>query len=358
MKISSVFAVVLAVAATVVAISGCGSVGPAPVASSIPVPPNATPPARWLYVNHNGTFSSYSLPLVRGSKPVRTLTEWPGLGIAPVLAVGPYGDVAIASPQSIRFFRPPIVSFDPSRAYLKLKLTPAITEVGVNGAFLVDLQYDPNDNLWLFNNLGADITELAAPITRKSVAQLSIAFGVPGSKTAGFSTLVQGRFDVNATLYVYASSAARSRLFKIAFPYAKPPGSTGLSLAQADFVNSSQYLPTSHNPASVLLGQYFGALASPKPGSPPSPPVNVMSQFDEPLDPFRGLFPNEIVKTIVGALAADPPREQFYTLEAANGRLGVYGLPLRGGAKPTIGLPCLDGTQNCNGVGEHLFLAP
>ena len=63
MKASSIFALLVAVGATVIAASGCGSTGPAPVASSIPVPPNATPPAKWLYVDHYGTFYAYELPL-------------------------------------------------------------------------------------------------------------------------------------------------------------------------------------------------------------------------------------------------------------------------------------------------------
>ena len=190
------------------------------------------------------------------------------------------------------------------------------------------------------------------------VAAVRIAFGQPGSKTAGFTSLVQGRFDVNSTLYVYASSSTRSRLFKIPFPYAKPPSTMGINLAQADFVDSSQYLPTSRNPASVLLGQYVGALHSPKPGSPPSPPVDVMSQFNEPLMPVEGLFPNEHVNTVVSALAADPPRERFYSLLLTNGQLNVFGLPLRGGAKPELTLNCLAGASGCSDKSQHLFLAP
>lgn len=348
----------MAIAVVVLIASGCGSVGPAPIASSIPVPPNATPPAKLLYVDHNGTFFEYSLPLAKDSKPVRTLTEWASAGIAPQLAVDPNGYVALADPQSIRVFKPPIRSFAPGRAALKIKLTPAITEIGLSGADLVDLEYDPNRNLWLFNNLGAEISELRAPLSKDSVAALTIGFGAPGSKTAGYTTLVQGRFDVNATLYVYASSSTRSRLFKIPFPYAKPPSSMGINLAQADFVDSSQYLPTSKNPANLLLGQYLGALRSPRPGSPPSPPVNVMGQFAEPLDPTKGLFPDAHVNTIVGALAADPPRALFYTLNTSDGELDAYTLPLQDRAKPVLSFGCLAGASNCNGKPEHLFLAP
>jgi hypothetical protein len=321
------------------------------------VPPNATPPATWLYVDHLGTFYEYPLPLSAGSKPVRSLTEWPNLGFPPAIAVGPYGEVAVASPTSIRIFRPPITSFDQSHSQLSIKLTPAITEVGASGADLVDIEYDPNDNLWLLNNLGAEISELQAPLSKNSIASVRIAFGQAGSKTAGFTALVQARFDVNATLYVYATSSTRSRLFKIPFPYAKPPSTVGIDLAQADFVDSSQYLPTSRNPATVLLGQYTGALRSPSPGSPPPPPVDVMSQFDEPLMPVKGLFPNEHNGAIVGALVADAPRQLFYALDLTGGKLSPYALPMQTDAKPKFTLACPGSPSQC-AEHEHLFLAP
>ena len=358
MKASSIFALVLVVGGAVLAVSGCGSVGPAPITGGVPVPPNPTPPANRLYVDHLGTLYSYRLPLSSGSKPFQTLTEWPGLGLTPAIAVGPHGEVAVASPTEIRIFRPPIVSFTPSRAKVSIELNPAITEMGPYGADLVDMEYDPNDNLWLFNDIGAEISELRAPVSKNSIAALTLAFGQPGSKTAGFTFLNQGRFDVNATLYVYASSSARSLLFKLAFPYAKPPSSVGINLAQADFVDTSQYLPTATNPASLLLGQYVGQLRTPKPGSPPSPPVDVMSQFNEPLNPVAGLIPNAHADTIVNALIADPPRERFYATEAATGKLDVYNLPLAGGAKPVFSLPCLGGASLCDEKGAHVFLAP
>ncbi|MGA7201081.1 MAG: hypothetical protein WBX26_04575 [Candidatus Cybelea sp.] len=359
MKISSVFAFVVAVGAAILVVSGCGSTGPAPITSPPQGPPDPTPPANLLYVDHNGTFYAYRLPLHADSKPERTLTEWPGLGLAPAIAVGPYGDVAVSSSTEIRIFRAPIVSFEPSHVDLSIPLTPAITEINASGnADLVDTEYDPNDNLWLFNNIGAEISELRTPFSEKMQASVQIGFGQPGSKAAGYTNLGEGRFDVNATLYVYASNAAESsRLFKIGFPYAKPPGTTGLNLDQADFVDASQYLPTAKNPADLLLGQYVGALRTPKPGSPPSPPVDVMSQFYEPLQPTKGLIPNEHVNTVVGALIADPPRELIYTLQTTNGELDVYGLPLGGGAKPVFALKCLAGASSCS-AHEHLFLAP
>jgi hypothetical protein len=147
-------------------------------------------------------------------------------------------------------------------------------------------------------------------------------------------------------------------VFKVGFPYAKQPSSIGLDLAQADFVDTSQWPPTSPIAPSLLLGQYFGPLASPHPGSPPSPPVNDLSQFAEPLDVQRGLFPDAHSNTIVGALAADPPRSRLYTLDAGDGRLNAYGLPLPNKAKPIFSLRCLAPAGSCSQKIEHLFLAP
>jgi hypothetical protein len=360
MKASSVFALLVAVGAAILVISGCGATasGPAPITAPPQGPLNPTPPAKWLYVEHNGIFDEYQLPLAAGSKPVRTLNDWPRLAIAPAIAVGPYGDVAVSNNESIRIFAPPIVSFEASHAKLSLTLTPAITEVGPYGADLVDMEYDPNNNLWLFNNLGGEVSELRPPLTKRSIAALTFGFGQPGSKTAGF-TMVQARFDVDATLYIYGATAQqRARLFKDSFPYAKQPSSMGINLAQADFVDASQYLPSAPNPADLLLGQYIGELRTPKPGSPPSPPVDVMGQFYEPLQPTKGLIPNDHVDTIVRALAADPPRERFYVTESDTGDLDVFGLPLQGGAKPILTFKCLAGGVNCSAASQHLFLAP
>ncbi len=359
MKASSVFAMLAGVAGALLVASGCGgNVGPAPVTSGPPIPPLATPPAKWLYVDHFGTLYEYRLPLAVASKPVRTLKESAGSGATPVIAVGPYGEVALANPQTLRIFKPPIVSFDPSHAALSIKLTPAITQVGPYGAELIDLEYDPNDNLWLFSNLGGEISELRPPLSKHSIAALTIGFGQPGTKSAGF-TMVQGRFDVNAALYIYALNGLEvGRLFKDSFPYAKQPSSIGINLAQADFVDASQYLPTSKNPADLLLGQYTGELRTPKPGAPPSPPVDVMGQFYEPLQPTKGLIPNDHVDTVVRALVADPPRELFYVTDSTSGELNAFGLPLQGGAKPVLKLDCLAGTTNCEAASQHLFLAP
>lgn len=358
MKISTLFATVMAVAVVTVAVSGCVSVGPAPPAISQPPLPSPTPAAKLLYVDHNGTFYIYRLPLAANEKPERTLTEWPDLPVPPVIAADQYGNVALGSTTELRFFKAPIVSFSKSRASLVLPLTPAITEVGVDGADLVDMEYDPNENLWLFNNLGALISELRTPISKSSVAAVEIGFGAPGSKTAGFTSLVEGRFDVNATLYVYASSSVRSRLFKIGFPYAKPPSDVGLDLSSPDFVDSSQWPSTASNAPSLLLGQYFGRLRSPPPGVPPSPPVNVLAQFPQPFNPQQGLFPDAHIATNVAALVADPYRAAFYALDYDDGALDLYGLPMQAGASPKVSLPCLNGVGNCGAKPQHLFLAP
>jgi hypothetical protein len=363
MKPATVLALALtAVASLAAAMAGCGggSTGPAPVALASPPLATPTPAAKRLYVDHNGKLYEYGLPLTAQSKPQRALVESPGDAIAPHVAVDAFGTIAVATSSHIRIFHPPIVSFAPSAARLTIALTPAITEIGPAGADLVDVEYDPNQNLWLLNDLGGEVSELRAPLSKSSVAALTIGFGAPGSKTAGFSGLIQARFDVNAALYVYAnkSGTPRSGVFKIGFPYAKPPSPIGLDLAQADFVDARQYPPVNPNPAPVVLGQYLGPLASPPPGQPPLPPVNVLAQFAQPFQPVLGLFPDATVTTIVGALAADPPRSTFYALDASTGRLEAYALPLERNVRPKISLPCLAGSIDCDGKIERLFLAP
>jgi hypothetical protein len=147
-------------------------------------------------------------------------------------------------------------------------------------------------------------------------------------------------------------------LFKLSFPYAKPPSSLGLDVAQASFVDTSEWPPTARSAPSLLVGQYFGALHSPKPGSPPSPSVNVAAQFPQPFNPSQGRFPEAHVNTLNGALAADPNRFSFYALDAGDGSLNVYDLPMKSNEKPKLSLPCLGGPSNCSQKGEHVFLAP
>jgi hypothetical protein len=338
---------------------GGGGSGSQPVGTIYTAGPGATPTpaANTLYVDHYGVLYRYALPLHAGSKPIQSFVESPGAALPPQIAVDPFGTIAVGTNEDLYIFGRPITSLDPSHAKLTLKLTPAITEMGPSGADLIDIEYDPNDNLWLLNNLGGEISELTAPIRSNSVAGVTIAFGAPGSKGAGYTGLIQARFDVNAALYVYASNSNNARLFKISFPYSKPPSQVGIDLGQADFVDSSQYPPTNPNPNSVLLGQYNGLLRSPPPGSPPPPPVNVMAQFGQPFNPATGPFPDAIVNTIVGALIADPSRSLFYTLDNSTGTLSVWTLPLKTNAKPQFTLPCPAST-NCDEKSEHLFLAP
>lgn len=358
----AMFLCVVALAAAMITAAGCGGggSGPAPVAIVSPPLPTPTPAPNKLYVDHNGTLFEYALPLKSGSKPVRQLQEAPGSGFAPQLAVAPYGSVAIVTSTTVRVFKPPIVSFEPSKAHVSIRLTPAITQVGQAGAVLTDAEYDPNGNLWLVNILG-EVSELAAPLSRSTTnAAVIVLFGSPGTKTSGF-TPIHASFDVNATLYVFAAPGAgieSAHLFKTSFPYAKPPSGTGLNLDFADFVDSSQYLPTNPNPAPLILGQYNGSLKSPPPGQPPPPPVDRLAQFAEPLNPVQGLFPNATANAIVGAIAADAPRELFYALDQATGRLDVYPLPLRPSAKPGLSFACIGGSNLCSNKPEHLFLAP
>ncbi|HZV76999.1 MAG TPA: hypothetical protein VFF63_04450 [Candidatus Babeliales bacterium] len=358
MKASTTFALLIGVASGVIGFAGCTTSGPAPQSISQPPLPTATPAANYLYVNHNGKFFVYHLPLEAGAKPVLTLTEWPGLPLPPVITADQYGNVTLASTSQLRIFHAPITSLDPSHAKLVIPLTPAITEIGQFGADLVDMEYDPNENLWLFNDLGAEISELRAPLSRNMVASLTIGFGAPGSKTAGFTGLVQGRFDVNATLYVYATSSTQARLFKIPFPYAAPPGNEGINLEEADFIDTSQWPPTAPNAPSLLLGQYTGDLHSPPPGIPPSPPVDEMSQFPQPFIPSIGRFPDASSNVIVGALIADPYRYSFYALDGDDGALTVYGLPMQPNAAPKITIKCIGGPAYCDEKPENLYLAP
>ena len=361
MKSSSLFAWLMVAAGIAVAISGCVASGPAPLAQSQPPLPTASPAAHLLYVDHYGIFYEYALPLTSASKPVRTLTEWPGLVSPPVIAADQYGNVALGSPTQLRFFHVPITSFAASHAYLTLTLTPAMTGIGGSGqADLVDMEYDPNENLWLLNDLNSEVSELASPITKSTVsAALTIGFGAPGSKTAGYTDLIEARFDVNAALYVYAATSLPAyALFKISFPYAKPPSNVGLNVSTPDFVDSSQWPPTAPVAPSLLVGQYDGSLRSPSPGQPPSPPADVMAQFPQPLNPQIGPYPNAWVNTLTTALIADPYRYSFYALSLTDGSLNVYPLPLRGGATPSVSLPCLGGPSHCSQKEEHIFLAP
>ena len=282
MRSPSAFAWLAGIALALAALTACGKGTGSSVTPALPatvarpaVIATLTPPPSHLYVDHNGKFFEYKLPLTSSSKPLKTLVEDPGSSFAPQIAVDKNGNVAIVTASQIRLFNKPIVSFAPSKARQIIALSPAMTEVGPAGADLVDAQYDPNNNLWLFSGLGGEITELRAPVSKTSVASVIIPFGAPGTKTAAYGVL-QGRFDINATLYVYGQSSTKASLFKASFPYAKPMSPfDGLNIAQASFVDSSQFLNTNPNPVSVIVGQYFGPLATPPPQQPPPQPSNV-----------------------------------------------------------------------------------
>ncbi|HTU83423.1 MAG TPA: hypothetical protein VMF61_14925 [Candidatus Acidoferrales bacterium] len=359
----SVAAAAFAVACAAASISGCGEraapATPAPLAAAL-APAAAPYPTALpkLYVDHNGTLAEYRLPLKAGAKPVAILKEDPGSAIAPQIAVNYLGSIAVATSAELRFFMPPIVSFEPKRATLILPFNGAITAVGDSGAELNDIEFDTVGNLWLVSNIGGEITELRKPLRKTSVASVFVLFGVKGTKTSAFTSVLQARFDVNNTLYAYAGGNNGDMLFKLAFPYGGEPSPTGLNLEQADYVDASQYLPTAPYPQSLILGQYVGPLHSPPPQQPPPPPVDVLSQFAEPLNPIHGLFPSIEVNQIVGALIADPPRLLFYTLDVNTGRLDVWPLPLGTGDEPRLSFPCFAGGANCKNKPEHLFLAP
>jgi hypothetical protein len=326
-----------------------------------------TPAPGHLYVDHNGTFSIYALPLKRTSKPQRTLQEAPGQVLPPQIAADLFGNVALASPTEIDLYRPPVRSFARNRAYLKIPLTPAITQIGPSGADLADIEFDPNLNLWLVNNYGGgQVSELQSPLHKYAVAAATILFGIPGTKAGPYGSLRNARFDVNASIYVYATQpqGQQSLLFKSSFPYAAAPSPVdGLDLAIPDYVDPSQY-PNGPPPAiasGVLIGQYNGLLASPAPGKSPPPPVERLASFNLPLFPVNGVgvFPSAVVEDVSSALVADPSRAVFYSLSTADGTLKVYGLPLSNGAKPHFTLRCAAKTPAlCNAAPSHLFLAP
>jgi hypothetical protein len=324
-----------------------------------------TPAPRHLYVEHNGTFSIYALPLSHSSKPLRSIADTTGDGLPPQIAADQFGNVALASPAEIDLFHAPIVSFARKHAYLKIPLAPAITQIGPSGADLSDLEFDPNENLWILNNYGGgQASELQAPLGKYSVAAATIAFGVTGTKDGPYGSVRNARFDVNSNAYIYATQpqGSASVLFKSGFPYAAAPSPVdGLNLAIPDFVDPSQW-PDGPPPAlaaGTLIGEYTGSLASPAPGKSPTPPVEVLAEFTLPLMPVNGVYPSATVQDVSGALIADPPRLVFYSLEASDGALDVYGFPLSNRSRPQIVLPCAARTPAlCDNKPEHVFLAP
>ena len=356
-RIAPIACAAVAVAAGCGGSNGATGAGLSPTANVARRPATSVPVARTLYADHNGTLDAYALPLHAGAKPVLSLQEDPGAVIPPHMAVSSSGEIAVGTATEIRFFKPPIVTLKPKAAFLRLQLNGAITAIGTSGAQIVDMEYDPSNNLWLLSNLAGEITELQRPIGKTSVASTTVLFGVKGTKTSAFPTLLQARFDVSSALYPYATGSTSSRLFKSGFPYVSV-SSLQIDLQQADFVDPSQYLPTNPNPVPLLLGQYNGSLSSPPPQQPPPPPVNVLAQFAMPLNPVTGFFPDATVKTSVGALIADPPRTQFYTIDIGTGRINAWALPLHNNATPLLSAPCAATSANCVGKPEHLWLAP
>jgi hypothetical protein len=367
----------LVFAVSVVALAGCAAGGftspppskaPASRAVADGLPFNTpTPDPNHLYIDHDGTFFIYALPLNRRSKPLRTLAEASPGALPPQIAADQFGSIAIGTPTQISIFKPPILSFAPKRARLTIPLTPAITQMGPAGAVLADLEFDPNENLWVLNNYGSgQVSELAAPLSKYAVATASIQFGVAGTKTGPYASVRQARFDVNGGLYVYASQTqgSFSLLFKSSFPYAKPPaGEFGLDLSTPDFVDPTQWVngPPPALSGGLLLGAYNGLLVAPTPGKSPPPPVQVLAEFNMPIQPigFSPVVPNASVNDVYSGLIADPNRNVFYSLTTSDGSLKVYALPLSTGAAPILRLPCpARPASACSNKPEHIFFAP
>lgn len=333
-------------------------------AAVYPTPP-PTPSAR-LYVDHNGTIFIYKLPLTLKSKPEQVLAQSPG-STSTAVAVDGLGEIAVGTPSELRLFGGPkkhVTTLSPTKAWLRIPLTPAITSIGINGAAIADLEFDPTNNLWLVSAGGVpEVTELQRPFTKQATAVSTVIFGASGTKAAGFSAVSQARFDISSALYVYAGNnnvppPQGQQLFKSSFPYVKPVTSTGLDLEQADFVDSSQYLISNPYPIPMILGQYFGPLHSPPPQAPPPPPVDELAQFQNPINVVQGPYPVATVNVVVGGLIADPPRMKIYTLRASDGQLQVWPIPLVNNGLPKISLRCPGTKTLCLTGSEKLFLGP
>ncbi|HTX60333.1 MAG TPA: hypothetical protein VMH02_11765 [Verrucomicrobiae bacterium] len=321
-----------------------------------------TPAPNHLYLDHNGIFFEYRLPLRANAKPIVAASEEPGAQIPPVMTADQFGRVAIATPTELLFFRPPITSFAPSKAYLTISLTPAITEIGQSGAVLADVEWDPNENFWLLNNIGGEVTMLPWPLSKRSVATVSIAFGQPGTKTAAYTVLSSARFDVNATLYVLATApGSGSMLFKSSYPYAKAPSPVqDLDLSVPDFVDPSQFPngPPISISDGVLYGQYLGPLYAPPPQRPPPVPVDALAQFSQPFVPNPNVYPDATIDVLAGALVADANRGRLYVLDASDGSLRVYPMPFANHQRAIQRLRCPAPSADCDDAPEHVFLAP
>jgi hypothetical protein len=324
-------------------------------------PITPTPEPEHLYVDHAGILSRYHLPLTSKSKPDFTINENPG-GLPPQIAVDQYGNITTATATELRIFKTPIVSLARNHARTIVPFNPAITAIGASGAVLNGIAYDPYNELWLLSAVGGEVEMLQPPIAKYSVAYTRIQFGAPGSKTANYGSPEQISFDSSGNAYVYAGGGATgARLFKIAFPYSRPPSSLGVDIAAASWVDASQYFngPPYAFSDGALIGQYTGPPASPAPLHSPAPNIEVLTQYTLPLDYITGLYPTVKTSDVVGATVPEPNRNVFYALRASTGALEVYAMPMASNAKPKLSLSCSAKTVGlCDGQSEHLFLAP
>ena len=170
-----------------------------------------TPTPGHLYVDHNGTFSIYALPLTR----LRNLKERCRKQRARCCRrrSPPTCSGTSRSPRRLRStsFTRRFVRLRRNRAYLKIPLTPAITQIGPSGADLADIEFDPNLNLWLVNNYGGGaVSELQRPLHKYAVAAATIFFGVPGTKAGPYGSLRNARFDVECKHLCVRDAAARA----------------------------------------------------------------------------------------------------------------------------------------------------
>ena len=113
-------------------------------------------------------------------------------------------------------------------------LTPAITEIGVSGADLVDIEYDPNAKpLAAQQPRRARSPSCAAPISKIERRRGHDSSSARRARRRPDSRRWSRRASTSmprCTSMPSSSATQRSRLFKVGFPYAKPPGSIGIEL--------------------------------------------------------------------------------------------------------------------------------
>ena len=245
MKISTVFALVVAVGAAILVVSGCGSSGPVPITSPPSGPPNPTPAANSAVRRSQRHALRVSAAAESSFHAASHADRVAGLGLDAGNRRRSVRRRGRGQSQEIRLFHPPIVSFEPSHADLSIQLTPAITEIGAAAT-----------PIWLIwsttrtTTSGCSTTSArrSPSCARRSPSRLQALFRsssvLPGSKTAGYTTLGEGRFDVNAALYVYATNESGTRGCSRSVSRTPSRPVRWAQLGQADFVDSSQYLPT------------------------------------------------------------------------------------------------------------------